>query len=213
MADFLQVLATGIQTTVLITGGAFLVGVVLGLPLALLRRSRSWLLRAPVIAVVEVIRAVPPIVWLFLVYYGLSSDLAQLSTFQAAVGGLGLIAAAYMSEIYRAGIEAVPDGQWEAGRALALPNLSLYRRVVFPQALVVVIPPAATYAIALLKDSAIASVIGAQDITFHAFQETQASLQGLSVFATAGLLYILLSLPIAAVARYADRALVQRMAA
>ncbi|MCW2500318.1 MAG: hypothetical protein JWN87_1994 [Frankiales bacterium] len=213
MADFLQVLATGIQTTVLITAGAFGVGVVLGLPLALLRRSRNWLLRAPVIAVVEVIRAVPPIVWLFLVYYGLSSDLAQLSTFQAAVGGLGLIAAAYMSEIYRAGIEAVPDGQWEAGRALALPNLSLYRRVVLPQALVVVIPPAATYAIALLKDSAIASVIGAQDITFHAFQETQASLQGLSVFATAGLLYILLSLPIAAVARYADRALVQRMAA
>jgi polar amino acid transport system permease protein len=213
MAAFLQVLATGIQTTLLITAGAFLVGVVLGLPLALLRRSRNWLLRAPVIAVVEVIRAVPPIVWLFLVYYGLSSDLAQLSTFQAAVGGLGLIAAAYMSEIYRAGIEAVPDGQWEAGRALALPNLSLYRRVVFPQALVVVIPPAATYAIALLKDSAIASVIGAQDITFHAFQETQASLQGLSVFATAGLLYILLSLPIAAVARYADRALVQRMAA
>jgi polar amino acid transport system permease protein len=213
MADFLQVLATGIQTTVLITAGAFGVGVVLGLPLALLRRSRNWLLRAPVIAVVEVIRAVPPIVWLFLVYYGLSSDLAQLSTFQAAVGGLGLIAAAYMSEIYRAGIEAVPDGQWEAGRALALPNLSLYRRVVLPQALVVVIPPAATYAIALLKDSAIASVIGAQDITFHAFQETQASLQGLSVFATAGLLYIVLSLPIAAVARYADRALVQRMAA
>jgi polar amino acid transport system permease protein len=78
--------------------------------------------------------------------------------------------------------------------------------------MVVVVPPAATYAIGLLKDTAIASVIGAQDITFFAMQENQATLQGLTIFTLAGLLYIALSLPIAALARATDRALSQRLA-
>jgi polar amino acid transport system permease protein len=212
MTRILSVLAEGIAQTVTITAGAFVLGAVLGFPLALMRRSPYRVLRAPAIAVIEILRAVPPIVWLFIVYYGIGTDVVRLSTLEGAVLGLGLIASAHLAEIYRAGIGAVARGQWEAATALGLPRRAVYQRVVLPQALVVVVPPAATFAIGLLKDSAIASVIGATDVTFRAYQETQANGHGLTVFAIAGLLYIALSLPIAAVARYTDRILARKAA-
>jgi polar amino acid transport system permease protein len=212
MANILLVLAQGIGQTVAITTAAFALGAVLGLPLALMRRSPYRALRAPATVLIEILRSIPPIVWLFIVYYGIGTDVVRLSTFQGAVVGLGLIASAYLAEIYRAGIDAVARGQWEASNALALPRRAMYQRVILPQALVVVIPPAATFAIGLLKDSAVASVIGATDITFRAMQDTQANGHGLTVFAVAGLLYIALSLPIAAVARYTDRILAQKAA-
>lgn len=205
--DFLKILAQGIGQTLLITATAFAIGAVLGLPLALLRRSQNLIIRAPAAFVIETVRAVPPIVVLFLIYFGLGSGALQMSTFQAASIGLGLISMAYLAEIYRAGINSVHNGQWEATRALALPRRQTYTRVILPQSLIVVIPPAATFAIGLLKDSAVASIIGAQDITFRAFQETQATLQGLTIFGIAGILYILLSIPIAIVSRWTDHAL------
>lgn len=207
MLDILVRLAAGVGTTVELTAVAFAIGAVLGLPLALMRRG-DWLpLRLAAVVVVEVIRAVPPLVWLFIVYYSVGSGAIQLSTFEAAVIGLGLISAAHLSEIYRAGLESVAPGQWEAARALSLPTLLMYRKVVLPQAVALVVPPAATFAIGLLKDSAVASVIGAQDITFLAVQETQQTLNGLGNFAIAGLLYIALSVPVAIVARYAAHSL------
>jgi len=208
----LSELAAGIPQTIAITLASFVVAAVLGLPLAVLRRSGAWWLRLPAVVVVEILRAVPPIVWLFLIYYSLGSgDWLRLTTFQAAVIGLGLIYAAHLSEAYRAGLNAVPAGQWEATRALALPRGQAYARVILPQALIVVVPPMATFAIALLKDSAIASVIGATDITFHAVQLTQQDLNGLGNFTVAGLLYIALGVPFAIVARSADRVLSRRL--
>ena len=210
--QFLQALAQGIGQTCLITAGAFGLGAIVGIPLALLRRSPLVWLRWPATTVIEVLRSIPPIVVLFVLFYGLGNGAIRLSTVQAAVLGLGMIAAAYLAEIYRAGIDAVATGQWEASKALALPRSKTYLRVILPQALIVVIPPAATFAIGLLKDSAIASVIGAHDITFQAFQESQATLQGLTIFAIAGGLYILLSIPVAVAARWADHALSQKVA-
>lgn len=210
--EFLDALAQGIGQTCLITATAFAIGAVLGVPLVLMRRSRIVLVRWSATVVIELLRSIPPIVVLFVLFYGIGSEAIRLSTFQAAVLGLGVIASAYLAEIYRAGINAVSLGQWEASRALGLPSWKIYSRVILPQALVVVIPPASTFAIGLLKDSAIASIIGAHDITFQAFQESQATLQGLTIFAIAGVLYILLSIPIAIVARWSDHALSQRAA-
>jgi polar amino acid transport system permease protein len=212
MGNTLSVLAGGIGQTVEITASAFVIGALLGLPLAMGRRSGLWVLRAPVVVVVEVIRAVPPIVWLFIVFFVLGSGQVKLTTFEAAAMGLGLIAAAYLSEIYRAGLNAVPAGQWEAARSLGLPGVETYRRVILPQAFLVVIPPMATFAIGLLKDSATASVIGANDITFRAVQLTQQTLHGLDNFLLAGALYLALSVPVAIVARTADRAVARRLA-
>lgn len=211
MGHILAVLAAGIGQTVEITASAFLLGALLGLPLAIMRRSGVWPLQAPAVVAIEVLRAVPPIVWLFIVYYAVGSGAVKLSTYEAATIGLGLIAAAQLAEVYRAGLNSVPTGQWEATRALALPRFSTYARVILPQAFVVVIPPMATYAIGLLKDSATASVIGATDITFRAVQQTQQDLNGFGNFAVAGLLYIALSIPVAVVARSADSWLTRRL--
>jgi polar amino acid transport system permease protein len=204
MKDIITALVQGIGTTVAITLCSFAVGAVLGLPLALARRSKVAFVRWPAGALVEVLRSIPPLVWLFIAYYSVGVDILPLSVFQSAVLGLGLIAAAYMCEIYRAGLAAVPVGQWEAAQALAMPTVATYVRVAAPQAAVLVIPPAATFLIALLKDSAVASVIGATDITFLAFQEARVTLQGLSVFSLAAALYLLLSVPVAIVARVSD---------
>ena len=209
--EFLTSLSRGIGQTVLITVCAFAVGVVLGFPLALLRRSAPWPIRWLATGFIELFRSVPPIVLVFLAYYSVSIGALKLSTFQAAVLGLGVVAAAYLAEIFRAGINAVHAGQWEASSALALPLLPTYLRVILPQAILVTIPPAATFAIGLLKDSAVASIIGAEDITFYAFQETQATLQGLTVFLVAAGLYIVLSVPIAALARWSDAALTRHL--
>lgn len=213
MWDLIVYLAAGLGTTVQITVLSFVVGAVLAVPLVALRRHPSPALRLPALGVIEVVRAVPPIVWLFIIYYGIGAGAVLLSTLQAAVIGLGLITAAYLAEIYRAGLDAVPAGHREAVRALSIPQLAAFRRVILPQAVVIIIPPAATFAIGLLKDTAVASVIGAVDITFLANQRTQTDLNGLGNFAVAALLYIVLSLPVAVAARGADRALTRRMTA
>ncbi|WP_109471168.1 amino acid ABC transporter permease [Ornithinimicrobium cavernae] len=212
MLDFAESLVRGVGQTVSITACAFLIGAVLGFPLALLRRSRNVLVRWGAALVIDTVRSIPPIVVVFLVFYSVGSGAVRLGTFQAAVIGLGAISAAYLAEIYRAGIESVASGQWEAANALALPSRKMYVHVILPQALLVAIPPAATFAIGLLKDSAVASVIGAQDITFFAFQESQATLQGLTIFLVAAVLYIALSLPVAGLARWSDHALSKRVA-
>jgi polar amino acid transport system permease protein len=201
------VIARGVPQTVAISVVSFLVGAVLAVPLGLARRSAQPVLRWPAGAVVEVVRAVPAVVWLFIVYYAIGSGAVQLSTFQAAVIGLGVISGAHLAEIYRAGLAAVPRGQGEAALALALPTWVRYRHVLGPQALTVVVPPASTYAIGLLKDSAVASVIGATDIAFRAVQQTQQDLDGLTNFAVAGAFYLLLSVPVAVVARVLHRRL------
>jgi polar amino acid transport system permease protein len=204
--ETIVVVAGGIRETVTITATAFLLGAVAGLPLAVLRRAPWIPVRIVTSAVVEVLRAVPPIVWLFIVYYAIGSGSMTLSTFEAAVLGLGLIAAAHLCEVYRAGLDAVPAGQWQAVAALGLPPVAAYRHVILPQALVVVVPPMATFAIALLKESAAASVIGANDVAFFAVQQTQQDLDGLGNFAIAGGIYLALSVPVAVVSRVVDRA-------
>ncbi|MFD0533414.1 amino acid ABC transporter permease [Actinomadura luteofluorescens] len=211
MIHALEVMAAGIRQTVMITVTAFLLGAVAGLPLAMLRRSAWAVSRVCATVVVEVLRGVPPIAWLFIVYYAIGSGSVALSTFQAAVLGLGLIAAAHLCEAYRAGLDSVPGGQWQAVAALGLPPRAAYTRVILPQALVVVVPPMATFAIALLKESAVASVIGATDVAFFAVQQTQQDLNGLGNFAVAGAIYLALSVPLAAVARGVDGVLTRRM--
>lgn len=211
MLEYLGPISGGIANTLLITFGAFAIGAVLGLPLALARSSRWRPVRVISISTIELLRGIPPIAWLFIAYYGLAQFEVRIESMVAAIGGLGIISAAYLAEIYRAGLRAVPDGQWEASRAVGLTERELYRSVIAPQALVTIFPPAATYAIGLLKDSAIASVIGAREITALALGEQQQSYEGLSVFLAAALIYLAISLPLGGISRWVDGALTRRL--
>ncbi|MDJ0336695.1 ABC transporter permease subunit [Cryobacterium sp. PH31-O1] len=197
-------IALGIGATLLITASAFTVGGILALPLALAQRSRFVLLRIFVRVVVNVVRAVPPLVWLFLVFFGFSELGLRMSPLAAAIATFSVIAMSYFAEIYRAGLSALNRGQEEASAALGMSTIDSYRFIVVPQVFRVVGPMMATYGIGLLKDSALASTIGVVELTFRAGSQAQQTGQGLTVFAIVGLIYLLLSLPLAIVSRHVD---------
>jgi polar amino acid transport system permease protein len=210
--EILLGVAKGIPLTLAVTVAAFVFGAALGLPLCMMRLSRFALLRFVALCYVILFRSVPPLLLVFVFYFGLGSGYLPMSAFQGVVLGLGLITAANMSEIYRGSLSAIHAGQWEASTALALPIRSTYLDIIAPQLLRVSLPSTAGYAVGLLKESAIASTIGVTDITFNAGYIARMTYQGLPVFAIAALFYIMISLPIAALARVADKKLRARVA-
>jgi polar amino acid transport system permease protein len=210
--EILLGVAKGIPLTLAVTVAAFVFGAALGLPLCMMRLSRFALLRFVALCYVILFRSVPPLLLVFVFYFGLGSGYLPMSAFQGVVLGLGLITAANMSEIYRGSLSAIHEGQWEASTALALPIRSTYLDIIAPQLLRVSLPSTAGYAVGLLKESAIASTIGVTDITFNAGYIARMTYQGLPVFAIAALFYIMISLPIAALARVADKKLRARVA-
>lgn len=201
MIDALLVISRGIGTTVAITGLSFLFGALLALPITSLRRSTNPVARAAGTGIVEGVRSVPSLVWLFIIFYSVGSDLVPLDTFQASIVGFTIISSVYLAEVYRGALDAVPAGQWEAANALGLGQVPMMIRVILPQAVLLTIPPSATFAIGLLKDSAAASIIGAVDITFLANQTARTSGDPLIPFLAAAAFYLLLSIPIAVAAR------------
>ncbi|MCK0197210.1 amino acid ABC transporter permease [Ancylobacter sp. 6x-1] len=211
-ADMFWTLASGVPWTIGLTAVSLLIGVLLGIPLCALRMSRILALNLAAQAVILTLRAIPPIVWLFFIFFGLGSSVIELSPFQAGAVGLGLITAANMAEIYRGAMTAIHPGQWEAAHALGFTTWHRFADVIAPQLFRVALPTAAGYAIGLLKDTAIASTIGVAEVAFQASHVSQRSFRGLDVYAFAGLLYILLSLPIAWAARWADLHLRARVA-
>lgn len=195
----------GIVWTVVITAVSFSAGAVIGVGLAWAGRSRSRLIRAAARVWVEVIRSVPPLVWLFVVFFGLAEVGLQLGGVQAAIVTFSLIASVYLGEIYRGGLTVLGAGQFEAAQSLGLGRLDLLTRIIAPQVLRTVSPSMVTYAIGLMKDSALASAIGVVEMTFRANQVSQNTGQGLTAFAIVGGAYLLLSLPLGAWARRVDR--------
>jgi len=203
----LLVLLHGIPGTLAVTAGALAVGVVLGLPVMFIAQARWWPLRAVFRLLIDLVRGIPPIVWIFILYYGLAADVIQLQALAASILGLGLISAVYMADVYRSGILSVDAGQWAASRALGLSETRLFVEIIAPQALRIATPPAATFALNLLKDSAIASVIGVMDVAYQANREAQMSYDNLTIYVIAGIIYILMGLPLAVFSRSVDRRL------
>lgn len=210
--EYVVRLLAGVQFTLILTFGGFAIGAVLALPIAAARNSKVRVLRLLAISYIETLRGVPPIAWLFLLYFGLAQVDVRLGSLTAGVIGLGLIAGAYLAEIYRAGLRAVPHGQLEAARAVGLGGVRVYRHVIGPQAIVTIVPPAAAFLIGLLKDSAIASLIGVPEITGLSLRLTQQEFEGLAIFTAAGIVYLALSVPLAALARWVGTRLTARMA-
>lgn len=204
-------IASGIGLTALITCSSLAIGAVLALPLVAARRSSRTPLRVAATLYIDVVRAIPPITWLFLIYFGLPQYALRLDSVSASILGFSVIASAYLAETYRAGLLSIPRGQWEAATALGMRFLPSTRYIITPQAFRVTLPAVAAYAIALLKDSALASTIGVHEITFQAGLVSRSTHQGLLAFSIAGLLYIAMSVPLAMAARRVDRSLRQKL--
>ena len=205
-----QFLWASLQTLQL-TLAAFVLAVLIGIAVALLRRTRVAPIRWAMVAFVEVGRGTPALVILFLIYFALPDLLPALSldSFTAAALGLGLQGGAVLSEIFRAGIDAIDRGQREAGISLGLTPGQTMVDVVAPQAIRVVLPPVGNYAIGLLKDTSIASTIIVPEMVFQSqsFSRQHPTVEGILPYVYAGVLYIVLSLPVAYLARRLDRRL------
>ena len=178
--EMVEILARGMPNTVLITLGAFAIGLVLGLPVALARLSRRAALHGLATVYIEVVRgstaARLDLRGLLRVGTVLGAVADPVFT---AIAALGFVATAYMAEIYRAALQSVPSGQLIAGRAIGLDDFSVLLFILLPQAAVLAIPASATYCIGLLKESALASVIGASEITSrHAPHRSDAAWPG-----------------------------------
>jgi polar amino acid transport system permease protein len=204
--------AAGALWTVALTLAALIIGIAVGAVLCAMRTAMSRFLSYFAALLILTFRSVPPIVWLFLIFFGVGAEIIQVKPFEAAAIGLGLITGANLGEIFRGSFAAIHHGQWEAARALSLPPVSRFIDVIGPQLLRVALPSVATYSIGLLKDTAIASVIGVPEIAFQASHVSQRTYIGLEVFAVAGGLYILMSMPIAWLTRLIDRRLRMRVA-
>lgn len=205
--EHVSIILEAVPTTLAVTLACFAVGAVLGLVLVAGRRSGSMFVRGVARTVIDVLRGIPPIVFLFIVFFGIGSGAIRLSPFVAAVIGLGLISAAHLAEIYRGSLMAVHRGQFEAASALGLSRFTTYTTIVGPQALRVAVPGMVTWAISLLKDSALVSTIGVAEIMSVTNQDARSSGSSLTPFVIAAVIYIALGSPLAYLSRYLERKL------
>lgn len=204
--DPLTAVVSGLPMTVILTLAAFIIGVAGGAPLALGLSSKLMPVRLASRLFVDLVRGVPIIVWLFLLKFGIQIGAFKFSPISAAIVGLGVVSIAYLAEIFRGGLQAVPRGQLEAAHALGLDGRTTFARVLAPQAFRIVSPSVATYFTGLLKDSSIASTIIVAEMVFQsqAFARQNPTLVGVLPYIIAGALYIALSLPVAYFSRRMD---------
>jgi polar amino acid transport system permease protein len=194
-------LLEGLGITVLLGLVSILAGLVSGLFMALLRLYGLAPLRLLARIYIDVFRSIPLLVLLVLVYYALPFVGVRFSSFTAAALALSMVSCAYTAEIFRAGIEAIPKGQFEAADAIGLSFLSSMRDVILPQAFRIVVPPLTSNCINVLKDTALASVVAMPDLLKQATQ-AQALAANPTPLIGAAALYLLLLLPLVRLVGY-----------
>jgi polar amino acid transport system permease protein len=167
ISDFMALLH-GAATTMLIIAIVASAGAVLSVFGAAIRRSRNRVLSGAVAAYVEIVRNTPFLVQLFFIFFGLPSLGVRLSGFVAAALAMTLNLAAYGVEIVRAGLDAVPVGQWEAAQSLGLSRYRVFVSVVLPQALRVIFPALSGQIVITMLESAVVSQIAVSDLTYEA---------------------------------------------
>jgi polar amino acid transport system permease protein len=183
----------GALTTIWLTAVSITVGLMLGFILALMRLSRSRLLRLPALFYIWLFRGTPLLVQLIVIYTGLPQFGIRLSVVESALLGLSLNEAAYLAEVVRAGIEAVPTGQVKAAQALGLRDRQVMRYVVLPQALRIIVPPLGNSVNGLLKTTSITSVISMEELLRRTQILIQERFMVLELFAVAALYYLLMT--------------------
>lgn len=165
----LPLILSGLPMTIYVSFVSMAIGVILGLPIALLRNSPFKVLRWPTRFYISFMRGTPVLVLLFIIYFGLPAVGLEFTAFQAAIIGFGFNSAAYIAEVNRAAINSVDYGQWEASYSLGLSYKRTVIGIVMPQAMRIAIPPLTNIFLDLVKASSLAAVITVPEL----FQKTQ----------------------------------------
>lgn len=171
---------------------AAVLAVVIALVMALMKMSPFFLLRWPAIAYIEVFRGTSLLVQLYWIFFVLPLFGVSLEKFTAGFIAVGMNLGAYGAELVRGGIQSVPRGQYEAAIALNLPPVARFRRIIFPQALLIMLPPWGNLLIELLKGTALVSLISVTDLMFQAKQINASTFLSVQAFGTAIIIYYIL---------------------
>ncbi len=205
--DIVRNLLLAARWTVVLSVVAFAGGGIVGLLLLVAAVGKSRLARNAVRAYVELFQSTPLLMQLFLVYFGLPLLGIEVSAWLAAALCLTLYASAFLADIWRGCVAAIPKGQWDGSASLGLHFLAQLRLVILPQAMRVAIPPTVGFLVQLVKNTALASIVGYRELTKTAQILTNATFQPFLIFALVALIYFALCYPLTWWSRLLERRL------
>ncbi len=210
--DQLPMLLDGALTTLHISILTLFFSFLVGTGGALCRMSHRRWLQVPATAYVEFIRNTPLLVQLFFIYFGFSQINIEVPNYLAGLIGLTLNNSAYLTEIIRAGIEAIHKGQFEAGHSLGLSTPQLMRHVIFPQAFRVVYPPLCNQFIGIILWSSLVSTIAVEDLALRGKELASETFRSFETYAVVTLIYVAMTLTVSGCLKLLGRALFRRPA-
>src|SRR5438876_7298912 len=166
MITFLPALLKGAELTIAVSLLSYGLSLIVGLLVGIARISRFWPLRALATPYVQFIRGTPLLLQLFFIYYVLPYAGLILTPFASAVWGLTINYSAYMAEVFRGGILAIPKGQWEAGLSIGMSRRLILRRIILPQSLRIMVPAIGNFFVSIFNDSALVLLITMSNVMF-----------------------------------------------
>ena len=206
VVNALPLLLEGAFVTIKITALSVMFGIIIGLFAGIARISSFWPVRALAAVYVDFIRGTPLLVQIYLMYFALPVVTGmRIDPFFAAITACSVNSGAYVAEIFRAGIQAVDEGQMEAGRSLGMTWTQTMRYIIIPQAFKQVIPPLGNEFIALLKDSSLVSVIGFEELTRRGQLVIARTYGSLEIWVSVAILYLIMTLTISRFVAYLER--------
>ncbi|MDW7551825.1 amino acid ABC transporter permease [Azospirillum brasilense] len=198
-------LLSAVQWTLALSAIAFIGGATVGLVIALARTSEIKAVRLAATGYIQLFQGTPLLMQLFLVFFGATVMGLDLNPWAAAALGLTLNASAFLGEIWRGCIQAVPRGQWEAASALGLRYPGLMRYVILPQAVKVAVPPTVGFLVQLIKSTSLAAIIGFTELTRAGQIVNNATFQPFLVFGIVAVLYFLMCWPLSLLSARLER--------
>ncbi|GGX84247.1 ABC transporter permease [Litchfieldella qijiaojingensis] len=205
--DIVRNLLLAARWTIVLSLIAFVGGASLGLLFTVLRLSGNRLLKVMIGVYVDVFQGTPLLMQLFLAYFGAAALGFNVSAWAAASVALTLFTSAFLCDIWRGCLEAVPRGQWHASRVLGMDYLQTMRHVILPQALRLSVPPTVGFSVQVVKGTALASVIGFVELTKAGTMLNNATFAPFTIFALVALIYFALCYPLSRYSRYLERRL------
>ena len=200
---YLPAILKGMVVTIEIAALVVIAGILLGLALAILRAFRLRAVNVLIVVLVDVFRALPPLVLILLVYFGLPNVGINVPSFAVLWLVLSLVLAAFAEEIFWAGILSIPKGQWEAARSTGLGHLATLAHVVLPQAIRLAVPPLTNRTIAITKNTALGTVIGVSEILNQA-TAAQSFSGNATPLMMGAIAYLILFVPVVALGRWLE---------
>ena len=208
-SEFLLLL-DGLKWTIALTAVAFAGGGLIGLLLLVLRIAPARPLRWLAIGWIQSVQGTPLLGLLFVIFFGLPLLLGfDVSRWIAAAVALSVYGGAFLAEIWRGAVEAIPKGQWEASASLGLPRLRQLRLVILPQALAIAIPPTVGFLVQLIKNTSLASIVGMIELSRRAQMINSTSFEPFVVFGLTAVLYFCLCFPLTRFSRWLEHRLAE----